>query len=327
MQQVRRAYVPDDAPGIETATRPHSPAPKVSRPSIKPVAPMVPLARERSPAVARRNLPVSLKRRRGVLVGLGHLWVLHRTLVLRAAALVIVAAGLLGAYVFRDEIGQGAMYGADIVSGRAAQAGLGVAQISMTGQALTREADIIAALDVDDFTTTFTFDAEAARQRIEKIASVESATIRKIYPDTLDVMVTEKTPVARWRIDGETYLIDATGAPIARARFENGDLPLVIGAGAGDDALAMVNLIERFPAVTGDLAALVRIADRRWDLVYFTGLRVQLPESGVVPALERLGTYQADYQLLDRDLDLIDMRVPEYVAVRPTQREEEDPSS
>ncbi|WP_404403085.1 cell division protein FtsQ/DivIB [Pelagibacterium halotolerans] len=311
---------------MTTAPRAPSPAPKVSRPTIKPVAPMVPLARDRSPVVARKNLPVVLKRRRGILVGLGHLWVLHRKLVLRVVALIVAVVVVLGAYVFRDEIGQGVLYGADVVSGRAAQAGLGVAQISMTGQALTREADIIAALDVNDFTTTFTFDAEAARQRIEDIPSVASATIRKVYPDTLNVTITEKTPVARWRMDGETYLIDATGAPIARARFENGDLPLVIGAGAGDDALAMVNLIERFPQVTPDLAALVRIADRRWDLIYYTGLRVQLPETGVVPALERLGAYQAEYQLLDRDLDLIDMRVPEYVAVRPTQREEE-PSS
>lgn len=285
---------------------------------------MVPLARDRAPAIVRKTLPVALKRRRGVLVGLGHLWVLHRKPALRALALIAIAAVVLAGYLFREEIAQGTMIGADIVSGRAAEAGLGVAQISMTGQALTAEADIVAALAVDDFTTTFTFDAEAARQRIEDIPSVASATIRKVYPDRLIVTVTEKTPVARWRIDGETWLIDASGSGIAPARFENADLPLVIGAGAGDDALAMVNLVERFPQVTSDMAALVRIADRRWDLIYYTGLRVQLPENGVVPALERLGRYQAEYQLLDRDLDLVDMRVPEYVAVRPTVRDDSE---
>lgn len=325
MQQVK-AWA-EDAPLASSVRGPSAPAPKVSRPAIKPVKPIVPLSRARAPALSRRQLPISLRRRRGMLVGLGHLWVLHRRRALRVIALAVVAVLMLAGYLLRDEIATGAMYGADMVSGRAAQAGFGVAQISMTGQALTREADIIAALGVDDFTTTFTFDAEAARRRVEDIPSVASATIRKVYPDRLNVTVTDKTAVARWRLDGETFLIDATGAPIAPARFENGDLPLVIGAGAGDDALAMINLMERYAQVTTDLAALVRIADRRWDLIYYTGLRVQLPETGVVPALERLETYQAQYQLLDRDLDLIDMRVPEYVAVQPTQREEDDTSS
>jgi cell division protein FtsQ len=76
-----------------------------------------------------------------------------------------------------------------------------------------------------------------------------------------------------------------------------------------------------------DLAALSRIGDRRWDLIYYTGLRVQLPELGVAQALDRLEMYQRDYALLDRDVTLIDMRVPGVLAVKPTVREEtEEPS-
>ena len=69
--------------------------------------------------------------------------------------------------------------------------------------------------------------------------------------------------------------------------------------------------------------ALSRIADRRWDMIYDTGLRVQLPEQGVAQALKRLDMYQTDYQLLDRDVTIIDLRVDSVVAVRPAKSDEE----
>lgn len=310
MQQVRRNDVAST-----------SPAPKSLRPRLKPVEPIQPIARDRSLAV-RGGPPVLVRRRGGPMVRLANLWVLHRRLALRAIILLALAGAALAAYVMREELGEGATLVTHLVTGRVADAGFGVAQIEITGQALTREADVMRALRLEDFTTTLSFDAEAARLRIEEIPSVATATIRKIYPDSITVTITEKEPAARWRIDGLTMLIDANGRPIAPAGFENGDLTLVIGEGAGDDALAMITLMQRFPDLTADLAALSRIADRRWDLIYYSGLRVQLPEQGVVGALNRLNAYHRDHLMLDRDVDLIDMRIPQYVAVRPTVRDE-----
>ncbi|GGA46733.1 cell division protein FtsQ/DivIB [Pelagibacterium lentulum] len=322
MQQIRREFVADAAPVAEPPLFADKPSLRTIRPAIKPVPPLAPVKSERRQLAKRANLPVTTRRRRGVLVGFGHFWVLHRVVTLRAMLVALLLAVGVGCYVIREDIRTVALITADIVSGGAAEAGFGVAQIEITGQALTREADVIYALALDDFSTTLAFDAEAARLRIEEIPSVETATIRKIYPDSIVVTIQEKVPVARWRIDGATMLIDAAGRPIAPASFENGDLMLVIGEGAGDDAIAMINLMERFPALADDLAALSRIGDRRWDMIFYTGLRVQLPENGVVSALERLNTLHRDHQLLDRDLDLIDMRVPQYLAVRPTQRDE-----
>lgn len=310
MQQVRR-----DA--LASAT----PAPKTSRPRLKSVEPIAPILRERSPAV-RSGLPAPVRRRGGIMVRLANLWVLHKGIALRVVVLVVLIGAGLAAYVLRDEIGTGASVAGHLVTGQVAEAGFGVAQIEITGQALTREADVMRALGIENFTNTLAYDAEAARVRIEEIPSVETATIRKVYPDSIIVTITEKVPAARWRIDGLTMLIDARGEPIAPARFENGDLTLVIGEGAGDDALAMVRLMKRYPDLTTDLAALSRIADRRWDLIYYSGLRVQLPEQGVVTALERLDRYNREDQLLARDVDLIDMRIPQYVAVRPTVRDD-----
>ena len=63
-------------------------------------------------------------------------------------------------------------------------------------------------------------------------------------------------------------------------------------------------------------AALSRVGDRRWDLIFYSGLRVQLPESGVAQALVQLDQYQADDQLLDRDVTVIDLRVPGMLSLK-----------
>lgn len=272
-------------------------------------------------------IPVPARRpRMRALTGAGHVWVLHRRRVLQAILAAVVLSILATGYIFRNEIRFGFTVAIDAISGQVADSGFGVAQISITGQSMTREADIVRALEIDDFTSTLNFDADAARLRIEELPSVATATLRKTYPDAIAVTITENEAVARWRVDGHTFLIDSAGEPIADATFDDGGLMLVIGDGAGDDAQVMINLMGRFPALSEDLAALSRIGDRRWDLIYYTGLRVQLPETGVVDALNRLTHFQQTQQLLERDVDLIDMRVPEFVAVRPTVREEETQS-
>src|SRR6185369_16457468 len=93
-------------------------------------------------------------------------------------------------------------------------------------------------------------------------------------------------------------------------------LPLVVGQGAADDATVMIRALDKYPALTEDLAALSRVGDRRWDLIFYSGLRVQLPESGVAQALAQLDESERDAQLLDRDVTVVDLRVPGLVSLK-----------
>ena len=162
------------------------------------------------------------------------------------------------------------------------------------------------------------FDVDSARNALKAMPAIASATHRKSYPNHLYISVVERVPVARWRLNGVTYAIDATGAKIS----ENGDafskLPLVVGDEAGDDAMVMIRAMDAFPSLKTGLIALSRIGDRRWDMIYGTGLRVELPELGVAQALAQLSTLEQHFQVLERDVTMIDLRVPGVVAVKPT---------
>ena len=271
-----------------------------------------------------RALPVPVRSsRRRIANNLGRAWVLHRRAILRGVAVAALLAAAVAVYELRTPIGIAAVAMGDVAQGRFAAVGLAIGEISISGQSFTSEQAIFDALGIEPHTSTFGFDVEAARQRIAELPAVASVTVRKTYPGDVIVTITEKQPVARWKVDGITFVVDGAGEQIGEDHGAYGDLPLVVGDGANDDAMAMIRALGQHPVLEAGLVALSRIADRRWDLIYDTGLRVQLPELGVARALRNLESYQADYQLLDRDVTVIDMRVDTLVAVRPTKTDAE----
>ena len=271
-----------------------------------------------------RALPVPVRSpRRKIANNIGRAWVLHRKGIVRGMMSVAIVAAATLVYQVREPILAGAITLGDVAQGRFAAAGFAIGEISITGQTLTGEQAIFDALGIEPHTSTVSFDVEAARQRIAELPAVESVSVRKTYPGDVIVSVIEKVPVARWRVDGITFVVDGAGEQIGEDKGAYSDLPLVVGDGANDDAMVMIRALDQYPMLKDGLVALSRIADRRWDLIYDTGLRVQLPELGVARALRNLVTYETDYKLLDRDINIIDLRVANLVAVRPNKTEEE----
>lgn len=258
------------------------------------------------------------RRNRHAFISLNRYWVIHRRIMLRLMVALVCAFVFAAAFSARGGIMANIEALSGVMQGEFASTGFGISEISITGQSVTGEAAIVAALGIDERTSTLNFDVSAAREQLLALPAISDASVRKIYPSGLKIEVTEKLPVARWRVDGETFVIDSGGAPLGNAIAADARLPLMIGEGAGDDAAVMARAVQRYPEINEGIVAFSRIADRRWDLIYDSGLRVKLPEAGVAQALRELDAYQRDYQLLDRDITQIDMRVAGMLAVRPS---------
>jgi len=274
------------------------------------------------------NIPVSRlpeivkPRTLRAVVSLNHIWILHKILIVRVGAALFMALILAVGFQARGGISQAAINTGDLLASRLAIVGFGIGEISISGQSMALETDIVGAIAIDSTSNIFNFDVEAARLRILEIPSISDVSVRKIYPSSLIVEVSEVTPIARWRVDGVTFVIDGRGIQIASATAADENLPLVIGDGAANDAFNMIIALENYPVLKEGLLALSRIADRRWDMIYSSGLRIQLPETEVGRALFQLSEAQNRSQLLDRDVSIIDMRVATIAALRVNRREE-----
>src|SRR5690606_16958854 len=111
---------------------------------------------------------------------------------------------------------------------------------------------------------------------------VEHATVRKIYPDTLEVRVDEREPFAIWQQGRVLSVIEKSGriiAPYTGGRLAA--LPLIVGSGAPENAPVLLARIAQVPELAGRVKGYVRVGDRRWDLHLDNGVTVKLPEHGI----------------------------------------------
>ena len=201
-------------------------------------------------------------------------------------------------------------------------AGLVVRDIQIEGRQKTPEDFLRAALGISRGDKLMNFSLDAARARIEKLTWVQHATVERRLPGTIIVKLEERRPFAVWQSEGKFHLIDRDGqVVVAQDPTKDADafqkLPLVVGAGAPEAAATLLDKLAALPALRDRVAAAVRIGERRWNLHLSNGIDVLLPEVGEAAALDKLAELQTTQTLLDRPLQLVDMRLPDRFVVRP----------
>lgn len=166
--------------------------------------------------------------------------------------------------------------------------------------------------------SSFHLDLEAARARIEELDAVKSAELRVRSGGVLQVIVTEREPVAVWRTEDGLLLVDETGHRVAglHARSDRPDLPLIAGQGANAAMPEALELLAAAGPLTARIRGLVRMGERRWDIVLDRDQRLLLPSDNPVRALERLLALDKAEDILARDVAAIDLRND----ARPTLR-------
>lgn len=256
-----------------------------------PVAVLPPLLRRPARFLARLDLAVP--QRFGV----------------KATAVLLLATGIYG-------VALGGHADA-IFGGLTAAAGLQISAVRITGQSETAELDVLDQLAIPTHGSIIAFDAAAARDRIEQLPWVAEATVRKVYPDTLEVAITERSPYALWQHDGQVALVDDTGRVLSdyiSPRYAG--LLLVVGAGAQSQAAEILGLINDFPDLAGRIRAATLVSGRRWNLTLRNGITVLLPEDDPLPAVIQLVSLDQQSGLLSRDIVSVDLRLPGRMTVR-----------
>ncbi len=205
--------------------------------------------------------------------------------------------------------------------------GFGIDDIRITGETETSEIAVLEKLEVGG--SLISFDAEKAQKRLSELPWIDHVVVRKFYPSTLSVEITERKPFALWQRNGDVVVIDKSGTPIVpleEGRFAR--LPLMVGGGANQTAEDILGDLVAEPTILSQLRAAVLVADRRWDLHLDHGVTVKLPEKNVRQALAELVNLDTKEQLLARDVTVVDMRLPDRVTVRlPEGRSLDDVTS
>ncbi|MCC5985752.1 MAG: cell division protein FtsQ/DivIB [Rhodobacteraceae bacterium] len=184
--------------------------------------------------------------------------------------------------------------------------------VAVPGVSPELRAAVEGRIDVAFPESSFRVDLEELRRAVIAIDAVAEAELRITGARALEIRLTEREPAVVWRDRSGLHLLDAEGHRIARlaARHARSDLLLIAGEGAPEHVPEALALLEAAAPVTERLRGLVRVGERRWDVVLDRDQRILLPESGAAAALERVMALDRAQDLLARDVAVVDLRLP-----------------
>jgi cell division protein FtsQ len=239
----------------------------------------------------------------------------------RGAAVGFLFATIVYGLIVGGHLGAGSQ-ASQFANGLSRVMGLSAQQIIIGGLERETPEAVLAAIGVESGGSLIGFSAENAEMRLKNIDWVADATVRRIFPNRLEIKVTERVPFAIWQRGGKYYLIDATGAAMsADPKPYAGKLLLVTGEGAQLAVAGLVNHLESNVALKSRLVAAGRVGGRRWNLHFPNGVKVLLPENGVGEALARLERLEIEQGVLERGVASIDLRLPDRMVFVPLEQQ------
>ena len=149
--------------------------------------------------------------------------------------------------------------------------------------------------------SVFRVNLEEYQLRVLDNPWVASAALRRVFPSTIDIVITERTPIVLGRLHGQLFLVDGSGTILGTAgpQYRNFDLPIVDGL-MTDDANAdpqRAQLAERLLTELEPRSDLRRrvsqvdVSDARNAIVLLDGESAKL-YLGDTKFLERLQRYE-----------------------------------
>jgi cell division protein FtsQ len=160
--------------------------------------------------------------------------------------------------------------------------------------------------------SSFRLDLAMLRAELERLDAIRLADLRLTSDNQLSIGITQRVPAILWRSAAGLEVLDAEGVRIGFVtdRTALPDLPLVAGEGANSHVGEALDLVEAASPLGPRLLGLVRMGDRRWDVVLDRDQTIRLPELAPIAALERIIALDQAQDLLARDVMVTDLRNP-----------------
>lgn len=193
-----------------------------------------------------------------------------------------------------------------------------VHMMAVDGASIELAEDIREIYPLDFPISSFDLDLKEMHAAVSELDAVASVNVQVRVGGVLQVSVSERVPVIVWRGTNAVELLDAQGHRVVQvpARASRPDLPLVTGLGADRAIPDALEIFASAAPIYKRVRGLVRVGERRWDLVLDNDQRILLPEKNPRQALHRVIALNTVRDLLARNVAVVDMRLES----RPTIR-------
>lgn len=233
-----------------------------------------------------------------------------KTLFLGFVGLTLAATATLG-YMDRERL-------IDEMLMATGKAGLNLQFIQVRGRAHTPRDILVAATDLRLGDPILGINIDAVHKRISAIGWVEDVIVERRMPSTIRISIRERLPMGLLQTADGHQLIDAHGVIIKNAKASDfTHLPVITGDESAVHAEKILSVLKTEPELFAEVWAISYQSGRRWDVHLRNGIEIRLPEAEPRQAWSRLAIMERRKQIINRDLAVIDLRIPEQLIVEP----------
>ncbi|MGO2073968.1 MAG: cell division protein FtsQ/DivIB [Pseudoalteromonas sp.] len=201
-----------------------------------------------------------------------------------------------------------------------------IKHLSVQGSPMyTDEKAIISAIKKADLSSFFELDVKKIQYLVQELPWVATASVRKQWPDTIQVYVVEHQAKAIWNSD---FLLNQDGNVFeANAEELVGKLPQLYGPkGSESEAWAAFKQFDDMLALNSLKLTSLALSERfAWQLWLDNGVRLNLGRKNKAKRVQRfIDVYPRMQKREDAQLDVVDLRYDTGLAVswKPLQEEQ-----
>lgn len=159
-------------------------------------------------------------------------------------------------------------------------------------------------------------DVANLRKAGEALPWVKQVQVRRVWPDSLHLIVEEQVAIARWQ---DKWLVNDKGDTFLSSQH---DMPTELAVLQGPENSHQV-LVQRYQAMAQKLAKqglvinYLEMDDRRaWNLIFSNGMKVVLGRANSEQRFSRfIGVYQSELNKYASQISIMDMRYTNGLAV------------
>lgn len=205
-----------------------------------------------------------------------------------------------------------------------AKYGFAVREVYVKGRIETNKELLLNTLRLKRGAPILAFDPDAALERVTSLPWIRTAVIERQLPDVVYLSLVERKPLALWQYKGDFTLIDTSGEIIPLNNISGyRDLKIVVGWDAPKHASNLLGILAVAPELAKRVKAAVRVGGRRWDIKMDNGLEIYLPELEPVSAWVQLAELQELHNVMEGDIAIVDLRLPDRIILRQLPLKEE----
>ena len=177
--------------------------------------------------------------------------------------------------------------------------------------------DVRNAMNIDLPVSSYDVNLQDLKLKVQLLKAVEQVELY-IAENIIHVEILERKPAVFWRNNKGLEILDANGVSIDAAanREKQNNLPLIAGHGANNYVKEALFIYQNTDLFLNEIIGLVRVGNRRWDIILTGKRRVMLPAQDIALVLNNIAVLNKSYELSSLNFSVLDFRNIDRMTIR-----------